>query len=97
MVSLDASTPQLRAVKNWLDAFASLDIKNVEPLLSKNFQYHPFPETADIPKEAKEKYTERFGGVLSAASKLEVRVQHRRTTLMLGLISPPLVHLSRSD
>jgi len=97
MVDLDASTPQLRAIKNWLDAFISLDIKNVEPLLSKNFQYHPFPETADVPKEAKEKYMERFGGAVSVASKAEVGVQHRRTTLKLRLMSPPLGHLSRSD
>jgi len=72
MVDFDASTPQLRAVKNWLDAFITLDMKNVEPLLSKNFQYHPFPETADISKESGGKYLERFGGALSAASKAEV-------------------------
>ena len=38
MVNVDASTPQLRVVKNWLDAYTSLDTKNLEPFISKNFQ-----------------------------------------------------------
>jgi len=75
MVELDASTPQLKAVKDWIDAYCTLDMKNVEPLVSKNFQYQAFPETADLPKETKEKHIERFGGMLAAARKFEVRIQ----------------------
>ena len=74
MSNFDAS-PQLTLVKNWVDAYISLDIKNVEPLLSKNFQYHTFPETTDLSKEAKERHIERYREMLSAVSKLEVRIQ----------------------
>ena len=84
MSSFDASTPQSTLVKNWLDAYLSLDIKNVEPFISKDFQYQAFPETAtDLPKEARETHIEKYTGVLAAARKLEVRIQHRRIAFKL--------------
>ena len=84
MVDLDASTPQLKAAKDWVDAYCTLDMKNVEPRISKNFQFHTFPETTDIPKEAKGRHIERYREMLSAVSKLEVRIPHRGTTFKLS-------------
>jgi len=84
MTDFDASTPQLKAVKNWLDAYCTLDMKNVEPLISKNFQYQAFPETPDIPKETGKIHIERYRDIFSAASKFEVCTQHRRTAFKLA-------------
>ena len=83
MTNFDAS-PQLTLVKNWLDAYVSLDTKNIEPLVSKNYHYEAFPEASDVPKEAKERHLERFRGILAGTSKLEVRIEHRRTTFELA-------------
>ena len=74
MSSFDTSTPQLALVKNWLDAYLTLDIKNVEPFISKNFQFQTLPETTDIPTEEKEKHLERYKVLLSALSKIEVSI-----------------------
>ena len=76
MVNFDASTPQLKVVKNWIDAYCTLDTKNIEPFISKNYEYQAFPEVADLPKEAKERHLERYGAMLAEASKLEVRTKH---------------------
>jgi hypothetical protein len=43
MASIDAPTPQLKAIKKWLDALTSLDISKVEPLISWTFKYQSFP------------------------------------------------------
>jgi len=76
MIDFDArvlSTPQLKAVKDWIDAYLALDINKVEPLASKNFEYQPFPETTEFLKESKEKHPETFGHFkFAAASKFEV-------------------------
>lgn len=74
MVELDASTPQLKVVKNWIDAYCTLDMKNVEPFISKNFQYQGLPETPDLLIETGGSHIERYRGLLVAASKLEVRI-----------------------
>jgi len=75
MSDFDTSTPRLVAVKGLLDAYISLDMNNVEPFLSKNYQYQPFPETTNIPIEAKESHMQRFEELLAAVSKLEVRIR----------------------
>ena len=54
MVGFD--TPQSKVVKKLLDAYCSLDANNLEPLLSKNYQYLPFPENTDLPKHTKESH-----------------------------------------
>jgi hypothetical protein len=76
---VDFDTPQLKAVKNLLDAYISLDINNVEPLMSKDFHYEPLPESTDYSKLTKELTYKVWGGVLSLLNKLEVRTLHRRT------------------
>ena len=79
MIDFNASTPQLKAVKDWIDAYLTLDINKVEPLASKNFEYQPFPETTEFFKESREKHLETFGQLLAATNKFEVRIQHPRT------------------
>lgn len=74
---IDATTPQLKAVKNLLDAYLTLDVKNVEPFISKNFTFQTFPKIADHPEEAKGAHFERYGTLLNLLKKGEVRLQHR--------------------
>jgi len=83
MINIDATTPQLKAVKDLIDAYCSLDISKIEPFISKNFKFQTFPKTIDIPEEAREVHIERYRGILAAVAKLEVRIQHRRTALKL--------------
>ena len=98
MVNFDASTPQLRVVKNWVDAYLSLDAKNLEPLISKDFRYETFPEADDVSREARERHLESFRGVLSGVNKFDVRIKRWRNTFGLADRYPPsLGHLSRSD
>jgi len=85
MVDFDASTPQLRLIKKLLNGYCSLDMSNVEPLLSKDYQYEPFPECAEFPKQTKESHLKLWGEVFS--SKTEVRIQRRGTDFRLRLIS----------
>jgi len=84
MADFDASTPQLKAVKNWLDAYCTLNMENVGSLISKNFQYQAFPETPEIPKETKKRHIERYKDMFSAANKFEVCAQRRRTAFKLA-------------
>jgi hypothetical protein len=79
MANIDASTPQLRAVKKWIDGFISLDISNLGVLISKNFKYESFPKIIDLPEQTKGSHIQWFGGILAATTKLEVRIQHQRT------------------
>ena len=79
MVNIDPSTPQLAVVKKWLESYASLDTKNTEPLLSKNFQYESFPKSSNIPDQSKETHMKIWGARLSVVNKLEVgSIQRRR-------------------
>ena len=87
MADLENSTPQVKVVKQLLDAYASLDMNNVEPLLSKNYQYEPLPESTDVPKQTKESHLQAWKEVFSSTKKLEVRIRHGRTAFKLSLIS----------
>jgi hypothetical protein len=64
----------LKAVKNLLDAYISLDLNNVEPLISKNYHYEPLPESTDLSKQSKEDHLQVWKGVFSSVNKLEVRI-----------------------
>ena len=74
MANFDTSTPQLKVTKRLLDAYVSADISNVEPLISKNFQYEPLPESTELSKQAKEGHVQKWGRILSSVKKLEVRI-----------------------
>ena len=80
MVDLDATTPQLKAVKKFLsDAWMSLDMKKTGPVLSNDFQFESLPEYTDFPKQAKESYLRMWGKAFSPESKAGVRIQHLGT------------------
>jgi len=74
MVELDTSIPQLKALKRVLDAYSTLNMNNVQPLLSENYQYEAFPESADLPKLTKEGHRQTWGGIFSSLNKFEVRI-----------------------
>jgi len=84
---VDFDTPQSKAVKNLFDAYATLDLDNVEPLLSRNYQYESLPESTELPIQTKESHLQMWRGVFSSVKKYEVRIRHRRTSLKLALIS----------
>ena len=83
---VDFDTPQSKVIKRLLDAYCSLDVNNLEPLLSKDYQYLPLPENTDHLKHTKESHLQTWGGVFSLATKFEVRIQHRRAVLKPRLI-----------
>jgi len=81
MVDFDLSTPQLKAVKNMIDAYISLDLNNLAPLLSKDYQYEAFPKSTDFPVQTKESHLQVWGKIFSPVNKLDVRIRHWRTRL----------------
>ena len=91
MAELDPSTPQLKAIKKLIDAYCSLNVNNVEPLLSKNYEYEVIPKNADFPTHRGEDHLKEYWGrILSLLTKHEVRIRHRRTAFKLRLISTTL-------
>jgi hypothetical protein len=90
MANIDPTTPQLEAVKKFIDAYISLNINNVGPHISKNFTFQTFPKIDDMPDETKGTHFERYGSVLSLFTKVEVRIiQRRRTARPLADIHCP--------
>ena len=77
MANINATTPQLKFLKNLLDAYLTLDINKVEPFISKDFKFQTFPKIADLPDEAKEGHFERYGTLFSLMARTEVCVQLR--------------------
>ena len=71
---VEFSTPQSKVVKGFLDAYATLDMNNVEPLLSKNYQYELLPESPDLPVQTKEAHLQTWRGVFSSVKEFKVRI-----------------------
>jgi len=72
MININPSTPQLAIVKKWLESYTSLDTKNTELLLSKDFQYESLPKSSNAPDESKKAHTEIWGERYSSMNKLEI-------------------------
>ena len=87
MTLFDAS-PQLTLVKKLHDAYRTLDVKNVEPLISKNFQYYPLPESMGLPKEERREHIQRIGRTFQLFSKIEVCIHHRRNCPQARRLTP---------
>ena len=85
MCSLNATTPQLKVVENFIDGYISFDVKNVEPHVSKDFMYQSFPKAHDLPVRPKEQRFEGFKPVLSLVTKLDVSNRRGGTTFRLTL------------
>jgi len=84
MVDFDANTPQLKAVKRLADAYISLDLNNLEPLLSKDYRYEAIPAIPEIPIQTKESHIQAWKEVYSVVSKQEVRIRHWGTAFKLA-------------
>lgn len=59
---VDFDTPLLKLIKKLIDAYISLDMNNVEPLLSKDYQWEVLPESTNLPKQMKESHLQAWGG-----------------------------------
>ena len=79
MSTFDASTPQLKTVKNLMDAFASFNLDKFAALLSKNFQYEAFGGVTDLAKMDTEAYAEVIQGLYVGVTKTDVGIQQRGT------------------
>jgi len=72
MVELKASTPQLKVVKKLMDAYLSLNMNDVAPLISKNYQYEALPRCTDFPKQATGSRAGRYKEIFAMVSKVKV-------------------------
>ena len=79
MVNIDATTPQLKVVKDWIEAHSSLNPENAEPHVSKHFKLQSYPKSAHPPHETREDYFKKHKKMAAATTKAEVRVQHLQT------------------
>lgn len=75
MANIDDTTPQLKVVKGLNDALIALNIKDVEPLLSRDFVLRTFPKSAELPDLTKEQYLQKNSAMWALSSKVDVRVQ----------------------
>ena len=81
MTDLDATTPQLEVIKKFHEAHCSRDIESVAALMSKNYTYQTFPKTTDLPDETRETFVQKYGGIFSLLTKVEVSAQYLRIVL----------------
>jgi hypothetical protein len=77
MPNIKATTPQLKLVSDLVDAYFTLDIKNILPFVSKNYTYQTSPKVPDLPDAAKGDHLENFGRLLSLMTGMDVRIRHR--------------------
>jgi len=84
MASFEANTPQLKAAKRLIDAYVSLDLNNLEPVLSKDYKYEALPEVPGVPIQTKEAHLQMWKEVYSVVSKLDVRIRQRGTAFTLA-------------
>lgn len=83
MSNISPTTPQLKLVRDWIDAYLSLDINNIQPHVSKNFQFQTFPKIANLPDETTGGYVEKFAPIFSLFSKVDVRTRRQKPILRL--------------
>ena len=84
MVNIDATTPQLKVVKDMAEAYTTRDLSNVAPCLSKDFTFETFPKIADLPEHGYGGHIETYGAMLASFSKLDVRDKHQRPATFPG-------------
>jgi len=84
MVDFDANTPQLKALKKLVDAYVSLDLNNLESILSKDYRYEAIPAIPEVPIQTKESHIQMWKEVYSLVSKQKVRIRHWRTASNLA-------------
>jgi hypothetical protein len=74
MANIDASTPQLKAVKKWIETICSFDVSGAVSLTSGNFKYQSLPKTVDLPDKEKDGHIQWLG-LMTTLTKFEVRLQ----------------------
>ena len=84
MCSLEATTPQLKVVKDFLDSYGTLSINNAAPYISKNYKFQTLPKVVGRPEEEKGRHPERHEAMLSLLKGAEVRTKRRETALELA-------------
>jgi hypothetical protein len=72
MSNFDASTPQRKVYKNFMEAFLSRDVKNLQALIAKNYTFQTIPEVAKIFGET-DTSIQRHGKILAVVTKIDVR------------------------
>jgi len=88
MANIDASTPQLKVVKEWVDAITSRDISKFIPLISKDFKYQSLPhatELLEICDQTRDAHLPWLKGLLALFTKAEVCFQRRKTAFNLAV------------
>ena len=75
--NLNTSTPQLKAVGRFYQAYRTCDLNNIAPILSKDFTYRPFPKLPGLGDWTKEEHLESFGPMLAKLVKLEERIPYQ--------------------
>jgi len=88
MANIDASTPQLKVVKEWVDAITSLNISKVIPHISKDFTYQSLPhatELLEIRDQARDAHLSWLKGLMALCTKSEVCFQRRKITFNLAV------------
>ena len=70
----DAATPQLKFAKQFVEAYCTLDLKSLEPLLSEHYKHQSFPKVDQVPDHGKAYHIENFGKSFAAMSSAEVRI-----------------------
>lgn len=84
MATITTSTPRLNATQKWIDAYITLDIEKLNPVLSITYKHQTSPKSTGGQEETMEEYLQRYGGVLSISTKFEVYIQHWMATIMLA-------------
>ena len=75
MSNIDASTPQLKLVKDWLGAYSSHGSGGLQSYLSTNLKFQTFPlKVAELHDEVTEKRMEAYRLAFSFFTSLEVRI-----------------------
>lgn len=77
MATINPTTPQLKLVRQWVDALVDLDIERTAAVLSKDYKHQRLPKSAGHGEETKEEYITRLKGSLAAFTKFVVCVQCR--------------------
>lgn len=76
MANLDATTPQSKVIKGIVDAFATRDLNNLEPILSKDLVFKTFPKVAEHPDLTKAQYLRMYGAMDALFARAEVRTKY---------------------
>ena len=82
--TMNATTPQLKAVDKFYEAYRTRDVNNAGPLFSKNYTYTTLPKNPAFPDMTKAEHIARIGPIFATLTKIEVRIQHRGAAFELA-------------